>query len=191
MISELEALETIAEYRRDYVFLLSYVDTAWTKITTGQLELPFVGCMGKISSFGLGLAIARPDKKFVVLDGDGSLLMNLGSLVTIAHMAPPNLLYFVLENDVYETTGGHPIPGAGKISLAGFAEDAGFPHVYEFSRIDEFQKHVKFIFSNADLTFVCLKITQGGKRRPITRNLITDLPRFKEDLEKSLPKKPA
>ena len=184
---ELEALETIANYRGDCIFILSYVDTAWPKGTTGQLELPFVGCMGKISSFALGLAIARPDKKMVVLDGDGSLLMNLGSLVTIAHMAPPNLVHFVLENDVYETTGGHPIPGAGRISFAGFAKAAGFPSVYEFDEIDEFQKRAKSILSDAGPTFVCLKVTKGGKRRPITRELLTSLPQFKVDLEKSLP----
>ncbi|MFH1382064.1 MAG: thiamine pyrophosphate-dependent enzyme [Chloroflexota bacterium] len=188
MIPEPEALETIAKHRGDGVFILSYVDTAWPKGTAGQLELPFVGCMGKISSFALGLALARPDRKIVVLDGDGSLLMNLGSLVTMANMNPPNLVYFVLENDVYQTTGGHPIPGAGRISFSGLAKAAGFTTVYEFDMIDEFQKHVKSILSDTGLTFVCLKVTTGGKRRPITRLLTTSLPRFKVELEKSLPK---
>ena len=188
MIPEIKALETIAKSRGDSVVILSYLAPAWPKGVEGELDLPFIGCMGKISSFGLGLALARPDKKVVVLDGDGSLLMNLGSLVTIANIAPPNLVHFVLENEVYETTGGQPVPGAGRISFAGFARAAGFPQVYEFDHIDEFNKHVEIILSCVGPTFVCLKVTKGGKRLPVIDLLHTALPGFKAGLEKTLPK---
>ena len=67
-----------------------------------------------------------------MLDGDGSLLMNLGSLVTIANMAPPNLVHFVFENEIYRTSGGQPIPGVGKISFTGFAKAAGYANVHDF-----------------------------------------------------------
>ena len=68
--------------------------------------------MGLGSSHALGLALGRPDKRVLVLDGDGSLLMNLGTLVTIAEVAPRNLIHFVLENGTYEANGSHPTPGA-------------------------------------------------------------------------------
>ena len=70
------------------------------------------GSMGLASSIGLGLALARPDLRVVVLDGDGSLLMNLGSLATIGLLHPPNLVVIVMDNEEYATTGGQPTPTA-------------------------------------------------------------------------------
>jgi len=67
----------------------------------------------------LGLALGRPDKRVVVLDGDGSLLMNLGTLVTIAHAAPKNLVHCLCQNGTCETNGAVHIPGAGKVSFTG------------------------------------------------------------------------
>lgn len=84
--------------------------------------------MGQISSMGLGLALARPDLRVVVLDGDGSLLMNLGSLATIARKAPPNLVHVVWDDQVYETTGRQPTHTAAGADLAGIARAAGIRH---------------------------------------------------------------
>jgi thiamine pyrophosphate-dependent acetolactate synthase large subunit-like protein len=67
-----------------------------------------VGAMGSALPFGLGLAIARPDKKIWALEGDGSVLMNLGALVTFRRYMPPNLTLFIIDNGQYETTGGQP-----------------------------------------------------------------------------------
>jgi thiamine pyrophosphate-dependent acetolactate synthase large subunit-like protein len=83
--------------------------------------------MGQISSLGLGLAVARPDLKVIVLDGDGSLLMNLGSLATIATKAPPNLVHIVWDGEVYETTGRQPTHTRAGADLAGIARAAGIP----------------------------------------------------------------
>jgi len=70
------------------------------------------GSMGLASSIGLGLALARPDVRVFVLDGDGSLLMNLGSLATIGQLSPANLVLVVMDNEEYATTGGQPTPTA-------------------------------------------------------------------------------
>ena len=70
------------------------------------------GSMGLASSIGLGLALARPELRVFVLDGDGSLLMNLGSLATIGLLHPPNLVVIVMDNEEYATTGGQPTPTA-------------------------------------------------------------------------------
>jgi thiamine pyrophosphate-dependent acetolactate synthase large subunit-like protein len=85
------------------------------------------GSMGQISSMGLGLAIARPDLWVIVLDGDGSILMNLGSLATIARKAPPNLVHIVWDDGVYQTTGGQPTHTGTGADLAGIAKAAGIP----------------------------------------------------------------
>jgi thiamine pyrophosphate-dependent acetolactate synthase large subunit-like protein len=66
----------------------------------------------------------------VVLDGDGSLLMNLGTLVTIAHAAPKNLVHCFCQNGTYETNGAVSIPGGGKVSFTGLARAAGYPKTY-------------------------------------------------------------
>src|SRR6266498_1617578 len=70
------------------------------------------GSMGLASSIGLGLALARPDVAVIAIDGDGSLLMNLGSLATIGLLRPPNLIVVVMDNEEYATTGGQATPTA-------------------------------------------------------------------------------
>ena len=85
-----------------------------------------IGSMGLASSIGLGLAIKKPKKKIFVLDGDGSLLMNAGSLVTTAIQKPKNFFHFVFNDGLYTTTGGQPIPGAGIIDFPGLAKSCGF-----------------------------------------------------------------
>src|SRR5919197_2542692 len=92
-------------------------------------HLDIVGCMGSASTIGLGIALARPERRVVVVDGDGSLLMQLGSLVTIAGAAPPNLYHFVFENGVYETSGSQPLPAEGRFDLTEMARAAGYAHV--------------------------------------------------------------
>lgn len=100
-----------------------------------ELDVLFRGAMGKGSSLGLGLALARPERRVIVLDGDGSLLMNLGSLASIADCHPPNLVLFLLENGQYAGTGGQAIPGAGAVSFPAFARAARFPTVASFSAL--------------------------------------------------------
>jgi sulfopyruvate decarboxylase subunit beta len=95
-------------------------------------HLDIVGCMGSASTIALGIALARPERQVVVVDGDGSLLMQLGSLITIAGAAPPNLFHFVFENGVYETSGSQPLPAEGRFDLAQMARAAGYAHVATF-----------------------------------------------------------
>src|SRR5206468_7075445 len=91
-----------------------------------------VGCMGSASTIGLGIALAQPRRRVIVVDGDGSLLMQLGSLVTIAGAAPRNLYHFVFENGVYETSGSQPLPAEGRFNLRQMAAAAGYAHVAAF-----------------------------------------------------------
>ena len=109
-----ECLEVLARHRTDEVVVAVYkAAQEWIFISPSELNYTFTGAMGQGSSHALGLALGRPDRRVVVLDGDGSLLMNLGSLVTIAHAAPKNLIHCLCENGTYETNGSIPIPRAG------------------------------------------------------------------------------
>lgn len=89
-----------------------------------------IGSMGLLSSLGLGLALMRPDRRVVVLDGDGSALMSMGTMALIASESPQNLLHVVLDNEVYESTGSQPSISSA-ISLASVAEGAGYAEVLQ------------------------------------------------------------
>src|SRR5215208_4772289 len=107
--------EAIAALRGDAITITTeQCIKAWREAVPGDLDDPthidVVGAMGSASSIGLGIALAQPARKVIVMDGDGSLLMQLGSLVTIAGAAPENYYHFVFDNGLYETTGNQPLP---------------------------------------------------------------------------------
>lgn len=131
------------------------------RIDPSPLNFTAVGAMGQGSSNALGLALGMPGHTIICLDGDGSLLMNLGTLVTIANVAPKNLYHFVVENGVYEVNGKHPIPGQGKVSFAGFARAAGYAHVFEFDDIATFTSKIAGVLTLAGPVFVTLKLVPG------------------------------
>ncbi len=168
MIDSFEAQKVISRHRGDAVVVAPMTaNFEWPQLSTNPgLDLMFSGTMGKASSMGLGLALARPDKKIIVLDGDGGLLMNLGSLVTIANMAPPNLVHFVFENDVYRTSGSQPIPGAGKISFAGFAKAAGYANVHHFEDANSLESNLESVMNEVGPVFVHLKIIPAKEKPP-------------------------
>ena len=123
--------------------------------------------MGKASSFALGLALAQPDLKVFVFDGDGSLLMNLGTLVTIAEKAPRNLYHCVLENGVYAVTGGQPIPGVNKLSFAGMAKEAGYASAFEFDDLEDFASQAEEVLHAEGPVFICFKTVPEVQNEPI------------------------
>lgn len=123
-----------------------------------ERDFPLVGAMGKASSLGLGLAIAQPQHKVIVLDGDGSLLNNLGTLVTIAHMSPANLYHFVYQDGVYTTTGGQPIPAADTVRFAEMAKAAGYRAAYDFSDLEAFASELPRILTQQGPVLVCLRV---------------------------------
>ncbi len=168
MMDSFEALKVISRHRGEAIVVPTMTSGfEWPQVSTNpRLDLPFGGAMGKSSSIGLGLALARPDRKVIVLDGDGSLLMNLGSLVTIVNMAPPNLIHFVFENSVYRTTGGQPIPLAGKFSWAALARDIGYTKVHEFEKLESLKDNIETIVNQKGPTFVCLKVPPLTERPP-------------------------
>ena len=165
MMDCLEAEKVIARHRGDAVVITS--ETAsheWPQISSTDLDLPWYGAMGMASSVALGLALAAPKRKIIIIDADGSLLMNLNSLVTIAGMAPANLIHFVIENGIYRSTGGQPIPAAGKVSFAGLAKAAGYRHTYELDKLADLEAKVDTIIGQPGPTLCCLKTPPTTER---------------------------
>jgi len=157
-------LKAIARHVTDADIVLPVYSTAfdWLDIRPHPLNYLSHGAMGLASSHALGLALGRPDKRVIVLDGDGSLLMNIGTLVTAAEAAPKNFFHFVCENGSYEANGGHPIPGRGQVSFAGLARSAGYQSVHEFADLKIFEQKVGAILAEPGPVFVDLKIESSG-----------------------------
>ena len=160
MIPAFEAVRVINRQRGDALVVGTMTPNRYWRMVSQrpELDLPIYGAMGKASSVALGLALARPDKRVYVLDGDGALLMNLGSLVTVAGQQPENLVHFVFEDGVYYTTGGQPVPGAGTFDLAGMAESAGYRESYTFDDLEELVSELPGVVSKQGPVFVCLKV---------------------------------
>jgi thiamine pyrophosphate-dependent acetolactate synthase large subunit-like protein len=126
-MKRIEATRCIAKTLTDEPVIVSLGHPAYDLFAAGDRPLNFYtwGGMGLTTSISLGLALARPDRRVVALDGDGSLLMNLGSLATIGACAPPNLLIVVMDNGEYGTTGGQGTATAGVADLEGAARAMG------------------------------------------------------------------
>ena len=157
-----DCIRALAQHRTDQVVVAAY-HAAFDLMRLHPHPLNYLshGAMGLASSHALGLALGRPDKRVIVLDGDGSLLMNLGTLVTIAEAAPKNLTYFVCENGTYEANGGHPIPGRGTVSFAGIARAAGRRNVHEFSALTDFSAQIENLITMPGPVFATLKVEPG------------------------------
>jgi sulfopyruvate decarboxylase subunit beta len=160
MIDPQRALETISKHRTNEVVVTTMSSLrGWPEFSQRpDLDLPLRGCMGKASSIGLGVALARPDRRVVVLDGDGSLLMNLGTLVTIAGAAPKNLIHVVLEGNTYDTSGGQPTPGEGRADLASLAKAAGYPTAVSIEENADLDRQWADLLKSDGPTFVRLHV---------------------------------
>ncbi len=134
-----------------------------------QLPDYFFWCtaMGYGSSVGLGIALAHPERGVIVLDGDGSLLMNLGSLVTIADLAPANLIHIVLENGLYELPGAVPLPGSGRFDLQAMARAAGIEKLRAYDELAAFSAGFTEMLDSEGPFFVTVRVAPGsGKGLP-------------------------
>ena len=123
--------------------------------------------MGGHSSFALGLALSRPNEKVIQFDSEGDVLMGLGALPTIADKMPNNFYHFMLDNEVYGTTGGQPVPNAQNISYDVIAKGAGYPNTYAFDNIEDFASSIEEILSLEGPVFIALKIIPEVTNVPI------------------------
>ena len=140
--------------------------------------------MGLASSMGLGIALSIPHHKVFVLDGDGSLLMNLGTLSTMARYKPGNLVHIVFDNESLLSVGGFPTATATGTDLAGIARASGIPAVIEADTLESLQTGVRTALESNTLTTIVSKVEAVGPK-----TFVMDLPllenrfQFKRSLE--------
>jgi len=125
-----EVVAQLLKGRGDMLVIAGLGAPAWDITAAGDhdLNFPMWGAMGGATMIGLGLALAQPKKKVLVVTGDGEMLMGLGSLATIAVQKPRNLYIVVLDNEHYGETGMQETHTGHGVDLAGMAKAAGFPH---------------------------------------------------------------
>ena len=171
MLIKEECLQLIADQRTDEIVVTTMGSSVpWGKISTHPFDFASVGsAMGHAADFALGIALARPDKRVVVINGDGSMLMCLGTLATITALnAPPaNYLLFVCDNGSYEVTGNQPVPaGNTRFSWTTIAKGAGFEKVYEFDNSEKLASELPSIWHETGPIFVSLKIAEAHEPPP-------------------------
>lgn len=124
--------------------------------------------MGLASSIGLGIALSKPERQVIVLDGDGSILMNLGSLTTLARYRPKNLVHVVFDNESLLSVGGFPTATATGSDLAGIAAAAGVPRTAAVSTLDAFTRAFDEALGAGALTTIVAKVEAVGPSAYVT-----------------------
>lgn len=135
------SLAVLAALRTDWIVVTTMGSAReWPKLSSSPLDFHYLpSSMGQAPALGLGLALARPNRHVLILNGDGCMLMNLGSLVTIASSGATSLTLVVLDNGIYEVTGGQPTAAAKETRFAELARAAGWPSTAEFDELTHWQ----------------------------------------------------
>ena len=124
--------------------------------------------MGLASSMGLGIALARPELTVVVFDGDGSILMNLGGLTTLARYRPRNLVHVVFDNESLLSVGGFPTATSTGSDIAAIAAGAGVPHTTTVQNLEDFRAAFLAALEARDLTTIVAKVEAVGPSGYVT-----------------------
>jgi thiamine pyrophosphate-dependent acetolactate synthase large subunit-like protein len=140
---------------------------AWRAIAPDDVSITCVGFMGGASTLGLGLALGCPDRRVIVFDGDGSLCMQLGSLPTIAGVAPRNLAHLLFKNNVYHTSGSQGTPGGEGVDYVMMARGAGYKDAFAIRTLDELTEYLPAILAGEGPIFVELH-TSLAEKTPMT-----------------------
>jgi sulfopyruvate decarboxylase subunit beta len=165
-----EALEVLLSLRGERIVITTHgsIDL-WKSLSDTPLDFSYVPTsMGQAPCFGLGLALAQNRRSVVVVTGDGSVLMNLGCLVTLSNYVA-NLFLVIIDNGVYEVTGGQPTAGAGHADFAGIAQAAGIRRVYAFQDVQTWKAQAPEAMSGSGPVVVWLKVAaRPNQRAPTT-----------------------
>lgn len=162
-MARFEAIYEIMEYIDDELIIcnIGFPSRELYEIEDRSENFYMIGSMGLASSIGLGLALAKPNSNVVVIDGDGSLLMNMGSLVTVFANNPSNLTWIVIDNGAYGSTGNQDTY-AQVIDLVDVAKGVGFKNSFNFEDIN-----LKDIIRSDDASFIVYKTEAGNSNAPI------------------------
>jgi phosphonopyruvate decarboxylase len=169
-LSRRDILKKLLPWRDQGTVLLAttgYTGRELFSLGDHDAQLYMVGSMGCVSSLALGAALAAPERKFIAIDGDGALLMRLGSLATNAWQAPANLLHLLLDNGAHESTGGQ-LTASRHVDFLATAAACGYPRVVTASTLKDFKQAVEAWHKNPVLTFLYVR-TRLGESKDLPR----------------------
>jgi thiamine pyrophosphate-dependent acetolactate synthase large subunit-like protein len=186
MLTKAQFLEPLAALRTDQAVVATMgVVRPWGRISSSDLDFASAdSAMGHAADLALGVAMAQPDRRVICLNGDGSMLMSLGTMATIVESRVKNLVLFVVVNGTYEITGNQRTPGSGTIDFAAMATATGFPRVYRFENGDEYQVTLAEVLSGEGPVFVSVDM-EPGTEGPISRSEAEDTEYLKVSLADS------
>ena len=179
------ALSALHEVRTDQLILTTMGPAReWAKLPANPLDFCHIpACMGHTSAIGLGLALAQPRRQVIVLNADGSMLMSLGNLVTIAAARPQNLTLIVCDNAMYEVTGRQRTP-CGTVDFAGLASAAGFPSVARFDDLAAWKAGICDALAQPGPRFIHLLVEpvwgEDSLQVPVIDPISRQIARFRE-----------
>jgi sulfopyruvate decarboxylase subunit beta len=155
-----EAISVIAAYRGNAVAVcaLGMASNEWWQATKSEDTFYMHGAMGFAASFALGFALMAPHVPVFLLNGDGSLCMNLGCLLTEAQQAPTNLKHFVVDNQVYQTVSAIPMVNRGLTDYATIARAAGIPRTLTIDNVPDLEEAMPQIVASAGPHFIVLRV---------------------------------
>jgi sulfopyruvate decarboxylase subunit beta len=168
MMTHRQALEVLARHRGRRLVVTTMTAVAiWPELSDTPLDFAYIpSSMGQAPALGIGLALAQPERGVIVINGDGSMLMNLGSLVTLADCAA-NVFLLILDNGLYEVTGGQATPGASRVDFAGLARAAGIQRVHAFDTLDAWNVDAPAALAGEGPVVIWLKVEgRLGQKTP-------------------------
>jgi thiamine pyrophosphate-dependent acetolactate synthase large subunit-like protein len=168
MLTQREALEVLAAHRGDKVVLTTMSSVGlWPSLSDTPLDFAYLpSSMGMGPALGLGLALACPGRGVVVVNGDGCMLMSLGSLVTLADN-PADVYLLVLDNGQYEVTGGQRHAGGGHVDYAALARGAGIRRVHAFDSLEGWRAGAAAALTGPGPVLIWLKVeARPGQTTP-------------------------
>ncbi len=169
MFQMLDMFKAFTPYRGNAVVIPGRGGRHWSNVSDKpDRDVPLGDpAMGGHASFALGLALARPKEKIILFDSEGDILMNLGALPTIAEKNPTNFYHFVLDNGVYATTGGQPVPNSENIKYEVIAEGSGYPSTFAFDNLEDFTNNIEGILKRPGPVFVTMMMVPEVENVPI------------------------
>lgn len=168
MLNKYTCIQKLAARRKDEIIITNMgIAKPWESLSDGPFDFASADSgMGHAADLAYGLAIAQPDRRFITLNGDGSMLMCLGTLVTIAQRPVENYALVIIENGTYEITGNQPVPGAGKINYEAIARGAGIESVYTIADGGDFDNKLPLLLEGKGPSVFVWKVDQANEPVP-------------------------
>lgn len=176
MMDSMEATKAVHYHRKEsLVVATSSALREWAEVSQRRdLDVDLMDCMDRAPAVGLGLALAQPQSKVLVLDCDATLRTDLGGLATVGESGPQNLVHLVFEDATFRSTDGVPIPGLDAIDFQAMARGAGYAKTYQFDKLEELVLGMEDVMAQKGPVFVLLKVERDEELLPMPQRSMAE-----------------